>query len=106
MFNKIFFCLSIFLFGQFSADSQKPLLKKDLDGKWSTVNFNGISNDGRYLTYTISGSSSDSLIVLSTVSNGRIVFSGVNSSYLTQDNRRVIFKRNDSVCIMDLIEPS
>src|SRR3984957_2162623 len=106
MVNKLFFCLSIMLGGYFSASSQKPSVEKEMDGKWPEVSFGGISNDGRYLIYAISNGSSDSMIVLSTISNKQIVISGINNAHLTQDNKHVIFKRNDSLCILDLMEPS
>ncbi|WP_188937854.1 alpha/beta hydrolase family protein [Puia dinghuensis] len=88
------------------ANAQKHLIEWDSGKEWPEVHFQGITNNGEYVAYTIHSEISDSLVLYSTITGARLFFTGVNSCYFTQDSKRAIYRKGDSICIMELHQPS
>src|ERR1700685_1081392 len=97
--------LAIYTFLSVSLGAQKPLI--DIYGEsWGGLGPNSISNNGEYIAYNVNNGSEDDLLIRFTVSARQLC---VPRSYLvaiTQDSRKIIFSRGDSIVVMDLDVPN
>jgi dipeptidyl aminopeptidase/acylaminoacyl peptidase len=103
--KKVFLLLNSALFFYGCAISQKRLI--DIRGEnWATHGIFLISNDGSYTACAIDKPVGDELLLSATQSEWRMRIAGAMLMALTQDSRKVIYKQGDSVCILDLHEPT
>jgi dienelactone hydrolase len=84
--------------------AQKPLVEFN-DNAWDRFSQSFISNDGEYVAYDTHQCSEWDLHIQSVVSSLKITVSRAELLTFTQDNKKVIFRRGDSIGILDVRRP-
>ena len=94
----IFFCVSICL------KAQKPPIDSTTFGTWPFVNKAAISNNGRYVYYEVPDIplAQTTLFLRSVDSQWQISFNDITSPAISQDSRRAVFQRKDTLFLVGL----
>lgn len=101
MITGFFLCLINSVF------AQKKSLDFSVQDNWPVLVPKLISNDGKYVVYTISTIKNGvNLTVQSTERAWKRTISSLENATFTQDSKRLIFSRSDSIGILDLQKDS
>lgn len=98
LFSAILLLFSVHLY------AQKLLIDSSAYNKWPLPPGGGISNDGQYLYYALHDNvlQQDSLFVQSNNGKWKKTFLDTKLRFLTQDSKRLVFQRRDSIFLVDL----
>lgn len=110
MYNKMkkdikqLYILLLMLFPLSYLNAQKLVIDSTTYNRWPSLNGANISNDGNYLYFLSHDpiANIDTLCIRSTDLVWKMDFPGASSPQITQDSRRILFRRNDSIFVVSL----
>jgi dienelactone hydrolase len=99
--KRAIYFLFVFILSYNCLRAQKPLIDVD-NNPWDSFGKCHISNNGEFVAYNFATMSEKRLCIKSIVTPWEVNISGAYLIAFTQDNRKIIFRKNDSVGVLDL----
>ncbi len=101
---KQMFIVFIVIFFTQENFAQKPIIDTSVFGNWPSVSNPAISNDGNYFLYSIVNQplKSQTLVFRSIEDSWKMDFIGSQNASFTDDSRKAIFKKKDSLFLITL----